>query len=132
MGGVNTKLTELLTFNIIGNCPKWNFSLITAPPPYWKQTSSKNFPSYDILACLHCPSRIHTIYKSMPPHKVMPINIGKTHILTSKGYRASRIVLELRSFWGGYNSEFPNQSMISQEPNMMNKLKNRHSYLKQN
>lgn len=39
---------------MIGNCPKLNFSLITAPSPYWKQISTKNFPVYESLACRHC------------------------------------------------------------------------------
>lgn len=51
---------DQLTFNIIGNCPRLNFSLMTTPFPYWKQTSAKSFPEYEIFACLHCFKNMHS------------------------------------------------------------------------
>lgn len=51
------KNTKQRTCSIIGNCPKFKFSLITGPLLYWKQTSAVNFPAYVIFACLHCSKK---------------------------------------------------------------------------
>jgi len=46
--------TKKQTCSIMGNCPKFKFSLIIGPSLYWRQTSIVNFPAYEIFACLHC------------------------------------------------------------------------------
>lgn len=106
------------TCNIMGNCPKFVVSLITGPSLYWKQTSTVSFPVYEIFACLHCSEKknqknwINHSIKNNNNNKIlhnMKYEILRLK-LASNGSKASRMVLENRSFCGGYSTGFSNAS----------------------